>query len=128
MDTMWKRLAQYTGLKVIPIETVCHDFFPHLTPQRLLAEIDQGFVALLVTRYADGQETAQGVRFIDLARWIYVSAGIRMAPLSTETYVERPRLNQAKPYTARRIIGTKRSHDRAIAPPSERTPSKAVPR
>lgn len=39
-------MAQYNGKAIILINDVCRDYFPHLTPTRLLQKISAGEIAL----------------------------------------------------------------------------------
>jgi hypothetical protein len=70
MDTQFLLLARYDARAIIPIETVCNDFFAHLSPQKLLIKVDKGEIALPIVRMETSQKSAKGVHISDLAAWI----------------------------------------------------------
>lgn len=70
MDTQFLLLARYGGRPILPIETVCEDFFAHLSPPKLLLKVDRGEIALPVVRMESSQKSAKGVHISDLAAWI----------------------------------------------------------
>ncbi|MBL7405709.1 pyocin activator PrtN family protein, partial [Escherichia coli] len=49
-DTTWLLMARYRGLPLIPIETVCADYFRHLTPEALIRKVSAGEIALPIVR------------------------------------------------------------------------------
>jgi len=70
MNTAFLLMAQYQGRAVIPLETVCKDYFSHLTPPKLAAKIERGEVKLPMVRIETSQKAAKGVHLTDLADWI----------------------------------------------------------
>jgi hypothetical protein len=71
MTTIFLLLAQYQGRAVIPIETVCADYFAPLTVPNLRRKIAAGSIALpLIRMEADCRKAAQGVHLQDLANYI----------------------------------------------------------
>lgn len=71
MNTAFLLMAQYEGRAVIPIETVCRDYFPHLKPEKLVAKISAGEIALPMVRIdPQSQKAAKGVHLTDLAAYI----------------------------------------------------------
>lgn len=70
MNTAFLLMAQYDGAAVIPLATVCRDYFSHLTPKNLEQKVLAGKIALPIVRIDDSERTAKGVHLIDLARWI----------------------------------------------------------
>lgn len=70
MKTVFLLMAQYDGRAVIPAETVCRDYFPHLTAQKFLRKIAAGEIALPLVRAEASQKAAKGVHIADLSAWI----------------------------------------------------------
>ncbi|WP_042264719.1 pyocin activator PrtN family protein [Paraburkholderia heleia] len=71
MNTTFLLLAQYEGRAVIPIETVCADYFAPLTLPNLRRKIATGEIGLpLIRMETDNKKTAQGVHLQDLAEYI----------------------------------------------------------
>ena len=69
-NTAFLLMAQYNGAAVIPLETVCRDYFRHLTVQKLLRKILAGQIALPVLRMETSQKAARGVHLSDLAEYL----------------------------------------------------------
>lgn len=70
MNTTFLLMAQYDGRAVIPLETVCRDFFSHLTPLQLTRKATAGEIDLPIVRIETSQKAARGVHLQDLAAWI----------------------------------------------------------
>lgn len=70
MRTDFILLALYGGLAVIPLERVCADFFPSLTPEKLKRKIARGDIALPLMAMERSQKSARGVHLNDLAAYI----------------------------------------------------------
>lgn len=70
MNTEFLLLAQYNGAAVIPLETVCRDYFSHLTPIQLTRKATAGEIDLPIVRIETSQKAARGVHLQDLAAWI----------------------------------------------------------
>lgn len=70
MDTQFLLLARYNAQAILPLDTVCKDFFAHLSPQKLLLKVDRGEISLPIVRMETSQKSAKGVHISDLARWI----------------------------------------------------------
>lgn len=70
MKTDFLLMAQYSGKAVIPLEDVCRDYFPHLSPQKMLRKIRDGQLALPVIKIENSQKGAAGIHLADLAAWI----------------------------------------------------------
>lgn len=70
MNTEFLLLAQYNGASVIPLETVCRDYFSHLTPLQLTRKTTAGEIDLPIVRIETSQKAARGVHLQDLAAWI----------------------------------------------------------
>lgn len=70
MRTDFILLALYGGLAVIPLERVCADFFPSLTPEKLKRKITRGDIALPLMAMERSQKSARGVHLNDLAAYI----------------------------------------------------------
>jgi hypothetical protein len=69
-NTAFLLMAQYNGAAVIPLESVCRDYFRHLTVDKLLRKLLSGQIALPVVRMETSQKTARGVHLVDLAAYI----------------------------------------------------------
>jgi hypothetical protein len=69
-DTTWLLMARYRGMPLIPIETVCADYFRHLTPEALIRKVSLGEIALPLVRIEASQKSAKGVHINDLAQWL----------------------------------------------------------
>ncbi len=70
MKTLFILMAQYDGLAVVPLERVCADYFPHLSPEKLLRKVLAGQLRLPITRIEPSQKAARGVHIQDLADYI----------------------------------------------------------
>jgi Pyocin activator protein PrtN len=55
---------------VIPINDVCRDYFPHLTPTKLVQKISAGEIAIPLVRIESSQKSAKGVHLADLAEYL----------------------------------------------------------
>ncbi len=70
MRTDFLLLAQYDGLAVIPLDKVCADYFPHLTPEKMKVKIARGEIRLPLIAIERSQKSARGVHLADLAEYI----------------------------------------------------------
>jgi hypothetical protein len=70
MKTEFMLLAQYDGKVVIPIDTVCRDFFPHLNTTQLLRKTGAGEIDLPIIRMERSQKSHKGVHLLDLAAYV----------------------------------------------------------
>ena len=70
MNTAFLLMAQYSGAAIIPVETVCKDYFRHLTPEMFLRKIMAGEIDLPVVRIESSQKSARGVHLSDLADYL----------------------------------------------------------
>ena len=70
MTTIFLLLAQYGATAVIPIDVVARDYFPHLSPEKLLRKISLGEIRLPVVRIEGSNKTAKGLHVSDLAAYI----------------------------------------------------------
>jgi hypothetical protein len=70
MKTAFILMAQYDGLAVIPLETVCRDYFRHLTVEKFLRKQLAGEIKLPIVRMEDSQKAARGVHVNDLAAYL----------------------------------------------------------
>jgi hypothetical protein len=90
-------MARYDGAVIIPLATVCRDFFSHLAPEKLERKILAGKIVLPIVRMdSSSQKTAK------------VSTLTTLPPISTD----RPR-RHAKSAGNSRPIGCRHEH----APP-----------
>lgn len=70
MKTAFILMAQYDGLAVIPLETVCRDYFRHLTVEKFLRKQLAGEIKLPIVRMEASQKAARGVHVNDLAAYL----------------------------------------------------------
>lgn len=70
MQTIFLLMARYEGLPVIPVDTVCRDFFTHLTPDKFVRKIGAGELAIPLVRMEGSQKAAKGVHLKDLADYL----------------------------------------------------------
>lgn len=71
MNTVFLLMAQYGARAIVPVETVCADYFAPLTLPNLRRKISSGEISLpLVRMEADNKKSAQGVHLQDLAEYI----------------------------------------------------------
>jgi hypothetical protein len=70
MKTLFLLMAQYDGRAIIPAETVCKDYFSHLTPEKFLRKVAAGDIPLPIVRAEQSQKAARGVHVADLAEYI----------------------------------------------------------
>ena len=73
MKTAFLLMAQYNGKAIIPINDVCRecrDYFPHLTPTKLVQKISAGEIAMPLVRIENSQKSAKGVHLADLAEYL----------------------------------------------------------
>lgn len=69
MNTVFMLLAKYET-PVIPLKTVCADFFHHMSAAALERKSLIGEIALPIIRIENSQKAARGVHVSDLAQWI----------------------------------------------------------
>ena len=70
MQTIFLLMARYAGAPIIPVPTVCRDFFPHLAPEKFLRKVTSGEITIPVVRLEPSQKTAKGVHINDLAAYL----------------------------------------------------------
>ncbi|RQR94541.1 Pyocin activator protein PrtN [Burkholderia sp. Bp8994] len=70
MNTVFILMAQYGATAIVPIETVCKDYFPHLSREVLIRKINRGDIKIPVVRMEHSQKTTLGVHIMDLAAYI----------------------------------------------------------
>jgi hypothetical protein len=70
MNTAFLLMAQYNGKAIIPINDVCRDYFPHLTPTKLVQKMSAGEIAIPLIRIESSQKCAKGVHLTDLAEYL----------------------------------------------------------
>lgn len=70
MNTLFLLMAQYNGLAIVPLSTVCQDYFQHLTPEKLMRKVAAGEIDLPITRIEGSQKAARGVHLQDLANYV----------------------------------------------------------
>ena len=58
-------MAQYNGAAVVPLESVCRDYFRHLTVQKLLRKILRGEIALPIAKALGLEVPAQLLALTD---------------------------------------------------------------
>ncbi len=71
MNTAFLLMAQYGGQAIIPLETVCRDYFAPLTVDNLIRKVGAGAIRLPIVRMdAKSQKTARGIHLQDLAEYL----------------------------------------------------------
>lgn len=70
MNTAFLLMAQYDAIPIIPAETVCKDFFGHLTLRKFLRKVSDGSLPLPMVKIEDSQKAAKGVHLQDLAKYL----------------------------------------------------------
>jgi hypothetical protein len=69
-STVFLLFAQYGGKAVIPVETVCRDFFSHLSADKFVRKVSAGEIAIPLVRTELSQKCHKGVHLQDLADYI----------------------------------------------------------
>lgn len=70
MNTLFLLMAQYGGQAIIPIDTVCNDYFSHLTAEKIKRKIALGEIDLPIVQLESSQKSARGVHIKDLAIYL----------------------------------------------------------
>lgn len=70
MNTIFLLMAQYSGQVIIPLETVCADYFTHLTPEKMKLKVASGEIDLPLVKMENSQKSARGVHLNDLATYL----------------------------------------------------------
>jgi Pyocin activator protein PrtN len=70
MNTTFLLVAQYSGAAVIPVETVCQDYFSHLTPEKFVRKCLAGEIDLPIVQMEKSQKSMRGVPLTDLAAYL----------------------------------------------------------
>lgn len=70
MNTSFLLMAQYSGKAIIPVEDLCRDYFPHLTPEKFVRKVTNGDIKIPLVRIEESQKAAKGVYLNDLAQYL----------------------------------------------------------
>ncbi len=70
MNTLFLLMAQYSGQAIIPIDTVCADYFSHLSPKNLRQNIAHGKIDIPLVQMDSSRQSARGVHVRDLAAYL----------------------------------------------------------
>ena len=71
MHTAYFLMAQYGATAVIPLDSVCRDYFSHMTPAQFMRKANAGELDLPITRVDPAsKKSAVGVHIADLAEFI----------------------------------------------------------
>jgi hypothetical protein len=70
MNTAFLLAARHDAQPVIPVETVCRDYFRHLTVDKFIRKANSGEIALPLVRMEGSQKSAKGVHLNDLAAYL----------------------------------------------------------
>lgn len=70
MNTIFLLMAQYDARAIVPAETVCRDYFSHLTLAKFLRKVGSGEIDLPLTRSEKSQKSLRGVHIQDLAEYL----------------------------------------------------------
>lgn len=70
MNTAFLLMAQYNGQAIIPLATVCADYFSHLSPEKMVRKCSSGEIKLPLVRMEHSKQAAKGVHLQDLANYL----------------------------------------------------------
>ncbi|MFB8340943.1 pyocin activator PrtN family protein [Brucella cytisi] len=70
MNTSFLLMAQYSGRAIIPVDDVCRDYFPHLTPEKFVRKVTSGDIKIPLVRIEESQKAARGIHINDLAEYL----------------------------------------------------------
>ena len=70
MNTLFLLMAQYSGRAIIPVDTVCADYFSHWSPKNLKQNIAHGKIDLPLVQIDNSRQAARGVHVRDLAAYL----------------------------------------------------------
>jgi hypothetical protein len=70
LNTAFLLMAQYGGAAVIPVESVCRDYFSHLDPAKFIRKVGAGEIAIPMVRMEASQKAAKGIHLQDLADYL----------------------------------------------------------
>lgn len=70
MNTLFLLMAQYNGQVIIPVDTVCADYFSHLSPKNLRQNIAHGKIDIPLVQMDSSRQSARGVHVRDLAAYL----------------------------------------------------------
>lgn len=92
MNTAFILLAQYNAKAVIPVDDVCRDYFPHLTPEKFVRKASAGDLNIPLIRMEPSQKCAKGIHINDLAQYLderRAAAQKEARQLCGHTYTQR---------------------------------------
>jgi hypothetical protein len=67
-STIFLLMAQFNGRAFIPLDALCREFFPHLTPEKLWRKRTE--IALPIHAVEGSQKALKGVHIQDLADYL----------------------------------------------------------
>lgn len=70
MNTAFLLMAQYNGQAIIPLASVCTDYFSHLSPEKMVRKCASGEIKLPLVRMEHSKQAAKGVHLQDLAEYL----------------------------------------------------------
>ena len=70
MKTVFLLMAQYDGRAIIPLDSVCRDYFSHLTPTKFVEKVRTGEIGLPLVHLEKSRKAAKGVSLNDLAAYL----------------------------------------------------------
>lgn len=70
MNTAFLLMAQYNGKAIIPVDDLCRDYFPHLTPEKFVRKVTCGEIKIPLVRIEESQKAAKGIHIDDLAEYL----------------------------------------------------------
>lgn len=70
MKTLMLLMTQYDAMAVIPVDVVCKDYFPHLTPEKFIRKVSLGEINIPMIRMEGSQKAAKGIHLQDLAEYL----------------------------------------------------------
>lgn len=70
LNTAFLLMAPYNGAAVIPVESVCRDYFSHLDLTKFIRRVNEGDIKIPMVRIEDSRKSAKGIHLQDLANYI----------------------------------------------------------
>jgi hypothetical protein len=62
-------MARYDGAPILTVDTICKDFFPHLTREKFLRKVADGSIKLPLIQIEGSQKSSKGVDLRDFAAY-----------------------------------------------------------
>ncbi|MEM9093934.1 MAG: pyocin activator PrtN family protein [Pseudomonadota bacterium] len=79
MNTLFLLMAQYDARAIVPAETVCKDYFTHLSYPKFLRKVNAREINLPLTYAEQSQKSFKGVHLQDLAAYLDARREVALA-------------------------------------------------